>query len=180
MSLQVGTDFVQLPDGHSSMTQAIKIELIDNNDEDYTYDRGNMHVPGDRYISAEFDIDITKAGPDYLIEIPGQQIEIEVRDSLGNGIGGGETPQTITNGDSDSVVLTTGGASGVGDLNIKLDSLLAKASAVLEPLGMMPPDVSPGEEFMFIVSLEDPKTSEWVAMAEFDLEIVDSLVPEVL
>jgi len=59
VSLQVGTDFIQLPDGHPSMTQAIKVELIDNNDGNYTYDKGTLGTLGDRYISAEFDIYIT-------------------------------------------------------------------------------------------------------------------------
>jgi len=175
MSLQVGTDFIKLPDGHTSMTQAIKIELIDNNDLDYTYQKGTSLTPGDRYISAEFDINITKVGSNYEIVLPAQNIDVDVWDSLGNGTGSG----VVENGDNDTVTLTTGVTSGVGDLNIKLDSLLEKASAVLEPLGMLPPDVSPGEEFMFIVSTEDPETSEWVAMAEFDLEIVDFLVSDV-
>ena len=174
MSLQVGTDFIKLPDGHTSMTQAIKIELIENNDENDTYDEGTLGTPGDRYISAEFDIDITKVGTKYEIVLPSQDIDVAVWNSVGNGTGTGVVP----NDDSDTLELTAGVTSGVGDLNIKLDSLLAKASSVL-PEGMTPPNVTPGEKFMFIVSEEGPTPTEWVEMAKFDLEIVDFLVSDV-
>ena len=151
VTLDTFIDTSGAPEG--SITETIRIRLIEGNDKD--------HGAGERGIEAVFDIDRTGDGSsETWVAKAGKDIEISYANS---GLG---SPYTVnlTNGDNDSFVISgvSSSSSVSNSLELKLNDLLTKFES---NSSLTVPRPQKGEDFYLSVSFIDDNLNEDIILA---------------
>ena len=173
LSLKVGSNFIELPEGVTTSTEDFRIEIIEINE-------GEGFAPevrdaAERYVSLDFELTLGKSGSDYTITAPTQDMNWQIITSSDANVIG-----AISNGDSDMLTLTPDAMVNVSNLNVKFDSILEKIDTALTGKGLSIPDVTNGDKFAINLSTYDADATQWEPMVELAINISDDpLIPDI-
>jgi len=172
LSLKVGSNFIELPEGVTTSTEDFRIEIIEIKE-------GEGFAPevrdaAERYVRLDFELTLGKSGSDYTITAPTQDMNWKIITSSDVNVIG-----AISNCDSDMLTLTPD-AMKVSNLNVKFDSILQKIDTALTSKGLSIPDVTNGDKFAINLSTYDADATQWEPMVELAINISDDpLIPDI-